>query len=340
MFEVLISFLLSFRVYFRTGSDNQLEILALRHQIVVLQRKTPKPKLKPTDRRLWLRLSQCWPRWRSALLIVKPTTVVDWHRRGFRWYWTWKVRHGHVGRPSVAKETRELIRTLSRNNSIWGAPRIRSELLKLGIQLSEASVAKYMVRHRKPPSQTWRTFLKNHAAQLASVDFFTVPTALFQVLFVFIVMRHDRRRIVHFNVTAHPTAEWTAQQILEAFPFDLAPKYLLRDRDRIYGHAFREQVAFMQIQEVLRAPRCPWQRAYVERVIGSIRQECLDHVIVLDEEGLRRVLASYLSYYHRSRLHLSLDKDSPDPRPVQSLGTIFAIPEVGGLHHRYERRAA
>src|SRR5947208_8489972 len=223
MFEVLISFLLSFRVYFRTRSDNQLEILALRHQIVVLQRKTPKPKLKPTDRRLWVWLSQCWPRWRSALLIVKPTTVVDWHRRGFRWYWTWKVRHGHVGRPSVAKETRELIRTLSRNNSIWGAPRIRSELLKLGIQISEASVAKYMVRHPKPPSQTWRTFLKNHMAQLASVDFFTVPTALFQVLFVFIVMRHDRRSILHFNVTADPTAELTANQILEVFPFNIAP---------------------------------------------------------------------------------------------------------------------
>jgi len=233
-----------------------------------------------------------------------------------------------------------LIRTLSRNNSIWGAPRIRSELLKLGIQISEASVAKYMVRHPKPPSQTWRTFLKNHAAQLASVDFFTVPTALFQVLFVFIVMRHDRRRIVHFNVTAHPTAEWTAHQILEAFPFDLAPKYLLRDRDRIYGHTFREQVAVMQIKEVLGAWRCPWQRAFVERVIGSIRRECLDHVIVLDEKGLRRVLASYFSYYHRSRLHLSLDKDSPDPRPVQSVGRIVAIPEVGGLHHRYERRAA
>ncbi len=281
-------------MYFRTRSDNQLEILALRHQIVVLQRKTPKPKLKPTDRRLWVWLSQCWPRWRSALLIVKPTTVVDWHRRGFRWYWTWKVRHGHAGRPSVAKETRELIRTLSRNNSIWGAPRIRSELLKLGIQISEASVAKYMVRHPKPPSQTWRAFLKNHAAQLASVDFFTVPTALFQVLFVFIVMRHDRRRIVHFNVTAHLLGAW----------------------------------------------RWPWQRAFVERVIGSIRRECLDHVIVLDEKGLRGVLASYFSYYHRSRLHLSLDNDSPDPRPVQSVGRIVAIPEVGGLHHRYERRAA
>src|SRR5437667_3868738 len=302
MFEVLISFLLSFRVYFRTRSDNQLEILALRHQIVVLQRKTPKPKLKPTDRRLWVWLTQCWPRWRSALLIVKPTTVVDWHRRGFRWYWTWKVRHGHVGRPSVAKETRELIRTLSRNNSIWGAPRIRSELLKLGIQISEASVAKYMVRHRKPPSQTWRTFLKNHAAQLACVDFFTVPTALFQVWFVFIVMRHDRRRIVHFNVTAHPTAEWTAHQILEAFHFDLAPKYLLRDRDRIYGHTFREQVAVMQIKEVLGAWRCPWQRAFEERVIGSMRGGGLERVMGLDVEGLRGVMQCLFRYYSRAGL--------------------------------------
>ena len=177
-------------------------------------------------------------RWLYCNEMVKPATVLGWHRRGFRWYWTWKVRHGHAGRPNVPKETRELIGTLGGNNSTWEPPRIHSELLKLGIRISEASVAKYMVRHPKPPSQTWRTFLKNHSAQLASVDFFTAPTALFQVLFVFIVMRHDRRRIVHFNVTAHPTAEWTAHQILEAFPFDLAPKYLLRDRDRIYGHTF------------------------------------------------------------------------------------------------------
>ncbi|PYR64766.1 MAG: integrase, partial [Acidobacteria bacterium] len=243
MFEVLISFLLSFRVYFRTRSDNQLEILALRHQFVVLQRKTPKPQTE-TDGSTFMGMAVSML---ASMAFCAFDRETDNSRRlapsRVRWYWTWKVRHGHVGRPSVAKETRELIRTLSRNNSIWGAPRIRSELLKLGIQISEASVAKYMVRHRKPPSQTWRTFLKNHAAQLASVDFFTVPTALFQVLFVFIVMRHDRRRIVHFNVTAHPTAEWTAHQILEAFPFDLAPKYLLRDRDRIYGHTFREQVA-------------------------------------------------------------------------------------------------
>jgi putative transposase len=221
---------------------------------------------------------------------------------------TWTLRA--VLRPN---ETRDLIRTLSRENVGWGAPRIHSELSKLGIQISESSISKYMVRHPKPPSQTWRTFLKNQATQLVSVDFFTVPTALFQVLFVFIVIQHDRRRLVHFNLTAHPTAEWTARQILEAFPFETAPRYLLRDRDRIYGEAFCKQVAVMNIKEVLSAPRSPWQRAYVEPVIGSIRRDCLDHMIILDEEGLRRVLSSYVLYYHKSRLHLSLDKESPDP---------------------------
>jgi putative transposase len=272
--------------------------------------------------------------------LSNPTRLSIGTRRGFRWYWTWKVRHGKAGRPGVPQQTRELIRTLSRDNALWGAPRIHSELLKLGITVSQASVAKYMVRHPKPPSQTWRTFLKNHASQLASMDFFTVPTVWFGTLFVFIVLRHDRRRIVHFNVTSHPTAEWTAQQIVEAFPFDSAPQYLLRDQDRIYGCEVRKQVSAMNIQEVLGAPRSPWQRAYVERVVGSIRRECLDHVIVFDEQSLRRTLGSYFTYYHRSRLHLSLDRDSPDPRSVQSIGKIVAIPEVGGLHHRYERRAA
>ena len=260
MFEMLLSFLRSFRVYFQSRADLQTEIFALRHQIVVLQRQTPKPKLKPGDRRVWVGLSQFWSRWRSALWIVKPASVIDWHRRGFRWYWIWKIQHGRPGRPCVPKETRELIRTSSRDNVGWGAPRIHSELLKLGIRISEASVAKYMVRHPKPSSQRWRTFLKNHSKQLVSVDFFTVPTALFQVLFVFIVLQHDRRRLVHFNVTAHPTAEWTARQIIEAFPFESAPKYLLRDRDRIYGDVFRKQVELMNIKEVLSAPRSPWQR--------------------------------------------------------------------------------
>jgi putative transposase len=213
-------------------------------------------------------------------VIAKPDTVVDWHRRGFRWYWTWKVRHGKAGRPSVPKATRELIRTMSRDNVLWGAPRIHSELLKLGIPVSQASMAKYMVRHCKPPSQTWRTFLANHVSQMVSVDFFTVHTLWFETLFVFVVLVHDRRRILHFNVTVHSTAEWTAQQIVEAFPFDSAPKYLLRDRDRIYGYEFRKQLEVMDIHEILSAPRSPWQRAYIERLIGSIRRECLDHVIV------------------------------------------------------------
>jgi len=320
----------------------QAEIMALRHQLMVLQRtrKSKRLALKRGDRCVWVWLSRLWSSWRSALIIVKPETpssagtVKDSVGIG-----TWKVRHGKSGRPRVPKQIRDLIRTMSRENQIWGAPRIQSELMKLGIKISEASVAKYMVRTPKPPSQTWRTFLQNHVSQLASIDFFTVHTVWFQVLFVFIVLAHDRRRVVHFNVTAHPTAEWTAQQMLEAFPFDSAPRYLLRDRDQIYREKFRKQVAVMNIDEVLSAPRSPWQRAYVERVIDSIRRECLDHVIVLDEESLRRTLRSYFSYYHRSRLHLSLERDSPESRPVQSVGRVVVFPEVGGLHHRYERVA-
>ena len=223
-----------------------------------------------------------------------------------------------------------------------GSPRIHGELLKLGINVGESSVSKYMIRSRKPPSPTWRTFLDNHAKQLVSIDFFTVPTIRFQVLYVFLVLAHDRRRIFHFNVTAHPTAEWTGQQLREAFPFEQVPRYLLRDRDAIFGEEFRRQVTDMGIHEVLSAPRAPWQRAYVERVIGSIRRECLDHVIVFQESSLRRILDSYFEYYHRSRTHLSLGKDSPEPRPIQSaeMGRVVAVPQLGGLHHRYERRAA
>jgi transposase InsO family protein len=198
------------------------------------------------------------------------------------------------------------------------------------------------MRRREPPSQTWRTFLDNHVSQLVSVDFFTVPTIRFQVLYVFLILAHDRRRIIHFNVTSHPTAEWTGQQLRNAFPFDQFPRYLLRDRDAIFGQDFREQVRDMGTEELLSAPRSPWQRAYVERVIGSIRRECLDHVIAFDERSLRQILASYFDYYHRSRTHLSLGKDSPDPRPIQrrGFGPIVAVPQVGGLHHRYERHAA
>jgi transposase InsO family protein len=231
---------------------------------------------------------------------------------------------------------------MCRENPLWGAPRIHGELLKFGIDIGETSVSKYLVRRRKPPSQTWRTFFENHVKTMVSVDFFTVPTIRFQVLYVFLVLAHDRRRILHFGVTAHPTAEWTAQQLREAFPWETAPRYLLRDRDGIFGPDFVKQVRAMGIKQVLSAPRSPWQRAYVERVIGTLRRECLDHVIVINEESLRRILRLYLDYYHHSRTHLSLDKDTPESRPVQrpEAGRIVAIPEVGGLHHRYERRVA
>jgi hypothetical protein len=340
MFSIFYSLLRSLRVWFRSKARVQLEIISLGHQLAVLHRKNPKPMLTAADRFLWVWLSRTFANWRSVLLIFKPETVIAWHRQGFRWYWNWKIRRGQSGRPSISKETRDLIRTISRDNPTWGAPRIHGELLKLAIHISESSVAKYMVRHTKPPSQTWRTFLSNHASQLVSVDFFTVPTISFHILYVFIVLSHNRRHILHFNVTAHPTAKWTSQQIVEAFPFDSAPRYLLRDNDQIYGCEFRRQLEVMGIREVRTSFLSPWQNAFVERVIGSIRRKCLDHIIVLNEESLRRVLRSYIEYYHATRLHLSLEKDSPTPREVQSVGNIVAIPQVGGLHHRYERRAA
>ena len=327
---------------FKSRAALQFENLALRHQLGVLRRSVKRPKLNPFDRFLWAWLCGEWAEWRSALCIVKPETVIAWHRKGFRLFWTWKVRHGQPGRPSVPKETRELIRKMSRENPLWGAPRIHGELLKLGIDVGETSVGKYMVRRPKPPSQTWRTFIENHFKTMMSVDFFTVPTIRFQVLYVFLVLAHERRRILHFGVTAHPTAEWTAQQLRDAFPWDTAPRYLLRDRDRIFGDDFTKQVKDMGIQEVLSAPRSPWQRAYIERLIGTLRRECLDHVIVFNEASLYRHVKSFRAYYHESRTHLSLAKDTPEPRPVHppELGSVVAIAQVGGLHHRYERRAA
>ena len=314
----------------------------MRQQIGVLQRSVKRPKLTKADRLFWAWLCCVWRDWGSGIHIMKASTVVGGHRKGFRLFWTWKIRRGTPGRPVVSKEVRELIRMMSRENPIWGAPKIHGELLKLGIEIGETSVSKYMVRRRRPPSQTWRTFLENHVKSMVSIDFFTVPTIGFQVLYVFLILAHERRRIVHFGVTAHPTAEWTAQQLCEAFRWESAPRYLLRDRDRIFGKEFVDQVKAMGIKQVLSAPGSPWQRAYVERVIGTIRRECLDHMIVVNERCLYRHLKSFVDYYHRSRTHLALEKDSPEPRPIQppDAGRIISIPEVGGLHHRYERRAA
>lgn len=319
-----------------------VENLALRQQLAVLERTAKRPRLRRRDRVFWVWLSRLWTDWRSVLVIVQPDTVVRWHREGFRLYWRWKSRRHQVGRPQTERELRDLIRRMCRENSTWGAPRIQSELRLLGYTVAESTVLKYMIRSAKPPSPTWRTFLDNHVATIAAVDFFTVPTVTFQVLFCFVVLRHERRRVVHFNVTAHPTARWTAQQVVEAFPYDEAPRFLIRDRDGIYGDYFRQRVKGMGIDEVVTAPRAPWQNPYCERLIGSIRRDCLDHMIVLNESHLLRILGSYFDYYHQSRTHLSLGRNAPVPRAVEppGQGRIIAIPQVGGLHHRYTRRAA
>jgi transposase InsO family protein len=242
-------------------------------------------------------------------------------------------------RPTVPAEVCALVRTMSKVNPLWGAPRIHGELLKLGFDVSQATVAKYMVRHRQPPSQTWRTFLRNHIGQIAAADFFVVPTATCRLLFVLVILAHERRLVIHLGVTDHPTAAWTAQQLREGFPWNDAPRYLVRDRDAAF-HAWATTAKAMDIHEVVTAARSPWQNAYAERLIGSIRRECLDHVIVWNERGLRRLLHMYIAYYSRSRTHLSLKKDAPISRHVASPadGDIVAIPQVGGLHHRYEPR--
>ena len=233
------AFLAAFMLSFRKAA--QLEVLAPRHQLGVLQRSVKRPKLTSSDRLLWAWLSSVWPAWRSALVIVRRETVIAWHRAGFRLFWTWKSGRSQLGRPPVPREVRELIRRMSRENPLWGAPKIHGELMKLGIEISESTVSKYLVRHRGSRSQSWRTFLENHLKDMVSADFFTVPTIRFQILYVFLVLAHERRRIVHFAVTQHPTAEWTAQQLREAFPWDTAPRFVLRDRDRIFGEEFMEQ---------------------------------------------------------------------------------------------------
>jgi putative transposase len=339
VFPALIAWIAS---TFRSRTAMQIEILALRHQLAVCQRSAKRPRVKPADRIVWSWIARLWSGWRDALVIVQPATVVAWQRRRFRDHWRRLSQSGKPGRPPIAKEVRDLIRRISSANSLWGSPRIVGELRKIGIEVTKSTVEKYMMRSRKPSSPTWKAFLKNHMADTIAIDFFVVPTVRFHVLYVFVVLAHERRRVLHFNVTTNPSAEWTAQQIVEAFPWDEVPRYLVRDRDGIYGAHFRRRVKDMGIEQVLTAPRSPWQNPYCERLIGSIRRECLDHVIVLNERHLKRLLSSYLRYYHGFRTHLSLGMDAPDHRSVQTqeLGRVVEVPEVGGIHHHYERRAA
>jgi putative transposase len=329
---------------FLCGGQRQLalENLALRHQLAVYKRTVPRPRLRRMDRLVWVWLARVWAEWRAALVIVAPDTVLRWRRRRFRDHWTKLSGRPTGGRPPVSAEIRALVSRMAAANPLWGAPRIHGEFVKLGIDVAERTVSRLLPKRHTPRSQTWRTFLTNHVRDLVALDFFTVPTASLRVLFVLVVLAHQRRRVVHFNVTEHPTAQWTAQQIVDAFPHDSAPSYLLRDRDTVYGAAFRHRVNGLGIREVLTAPSSPWQNPFAERLIGSIRRECLDHVLVLSERHLHRILTRYFVYYHRARTHLSLDKDAPDRRPIEppELGQVIPVSEVGGLHHRYVRRAA
>ena len=322
---------------FKSKSRLEAENAALRHQLIVLQRKVRgRVRLTNSDRLFFIQLYRWFPSVLKAIMIIRPETIVRWHRAGFRRYWRWKSR-SPGGRPQIDTDLRALIRRMSIENALWGAPRIQGELLKLGFEVAQSTVAKYMVKRCGPPSQGWRTFLRNHAPDIAAMDLFMVPTIGFDLLYAFVIVRLDRRDLIWINVTANPTAEWIARQITEAFPWDEAPRYLIRDRDRIYGAVSCAELRAMGIRDKPIAPGSPWQNGFAERLIGSIRRECVDHFIVVGEAHLRRILRSYARYYNEVRTHRSLDKDAPVSRPVQRTGSIDSYSILGGLHHHYGR---
>ncbi len=291
-----------------------LENLLLRHQLSILQRNAKRPRLQTSDRALFVLISRFLNNRRQFITIVKPETVISWHRKGFKLFRRWKCRRGKPGRNPIDPEIRKLIRDMSMANQLWSAPRIHGELLKLCSNVSEATVRRYIPKKPKNASQTWRMFLANHMHNTASIDFFVVPTINFKLLFVLVVMSHERRKTIHFNVTSSPSAAWTGQQIIKAYPWDYVPKYLIQDNDSIYGAEFTRRVNSIGIKQIRTAYKSPWQNAYCERVIGSIRRECTDHIIVRNEYHLRNILREYVNrYYNASRTHLSLEKDCPEP---------------------------
>ena len=321
----------------KSRSRLEAENAVLRHQLIVLTRKLGgRVRLTNDDRWFLIQMYRWFPSILQVLTIIRPETLLRWHRAGFRRYWRWKSR-SVGGRPQIEAELRRLIHSMSVENPLWGAPRIHGELLKLGFEVAQSSVAKYMVKRRGPPSQGWRTFLRNHAPDIAAMDLFVVPTISFRLLYAFVIIRLDRRDLAWINVTANPTAEWVARQITEAFPWNEAPRYMIRDRDRIYGAVVTRRLRAVGVRDKPTAPASPWQNGFAERLIGSIRRECLDHIIVLGEAHLRRVLRSYASYYNEIRTHRSLNKDAPVSRPLQRTGTIKSHTILGGLHHHYVR---
>ena len=326
----------------RSRASLQLEVAALRHQLAIYREEGRRPRIQPADRLLWSLVSRWRSQWRRALYFVQPRSVLEWQKKRFRDYWRDLSRAGMTGRPKISAELRALIRRMWVANPTWGSPKIVLELKKLGIDVAKSTVERYQPKRPRPNSPGWRAFLRLHAKEFAAMDFFVVPTAELKVLFVLVVLGHDRRRVLHFKLTEHPTAEWTAQQLVETFPFESAPRYLLRDGDAIYGEKVCRKLRALGMEEVVTAPASPWQNAYVERLIGSIRHELLDQVVVLNERHLRRLLKTYVAYYNRWRTHQSLKGDAPDTRPVRpaSPARIAEIPAVHGLHHYYLPEAA
>jgi len=339
MLHLIALLLRSLLAGFRSRGDVALENLVLRHQLHVALRTNPTPRLANRDRVLWVWLRQLWPSWRDHLLIVKPETVVHWHRRGWRLYWTWKSRTP-VGRPRLSLEVRDLIGSMSRDNPLWGTERIRGELLKLGILVSKRSIRRY--RWRKPTpagSQTWRTFLSNELKGIWAADLLVVHTINYRILYVFFFISHDRRELIHFRVTSSPTAAWVWQQLVEATPWGRHPKYLIHDRDAVYGRDFAARLAKLGIASVRTPVRAPRANAIAERVVRSIRTECLDHVIVIHERHLHALLVEFVDYYNVDRPHRSLELQSPLPRSPSRDGPVVSRPVLGGLHHVYARAA-
>ena len=343
MFHVIGFCLGSLSRCFHSRQSLLLENLALRQQLAVLKRRHPRPRLSLLDRLFWVLARRFWSAWKQALLVVTPETVVRWHRAGFRLYWSLISRVSRqVGRKTVSKELRNLIFQMVAENPTWGAPRIHGELLMLGFAVSERTISRWIKRASKDPepARRWLSFLRNHREAIAAMDFFSVPTVTFGVLYGFFIIAHDRRRILHYNVTRHPTSAWIVQQLREAFPYEPATQFLILDHDSKYGTEVSVAIRSMNIKAVRTAIGCPWQNGVAERWVGSCRRELLDHVIAINESHLKRLLSSYVAYYHQDRTPCGLEKQTPEKRTCCSRrGNVVAWPRVGGLHHRYERAA-
>ena len=339
MFYIILNTL---RDLFRSRHDLMLQNLAIRQQLLVLQRQVKKAEFRDRDRTFWVILRKCWPGWEGPLRLVKPHTVIAWHRLLWRKYWKWKSRPKDMGRPRIPFELIELIRKISLENPNWGAAHIQGELMMLGHFLSVSTVAKYMVKRRGRPNQNWKTFVRNHLHEIGAIDFLTVPTITFKTLYIFIVLSLDRRRVVHFHVTRHPTADWTALQLFQAFPFDTAPKYLIRDRDKIYGQEVLETIHCLGMKDRPTSPRSPWQNGHCERMVGTLKRECLNHMIIFNEKHAKRVIREFLIFYHDDRTHQGLGQQTPGGRKIEppEMGPVKCRPVLGGLHHRYYRKAA